>query len=589
MPAPGNDNFASASVIGGSSGSATGTNNLATIENREPGHFNYNPGPGYPTNQTQVGPFNTVWYSWTCSASGNYFFSTRDETGAMATNFASTVNVFTGNVVSSLARVTTLMDQSVGDGNGADNGASVAFAAISGTVYSIQVDSRMANVTGNFKLTWGGYKATRLGTCTGETVNTDTKCSCVGSVVLNGTTVDAWFPFGENFPVVAGNYVVCYVDGTVVPQYANMIDGGQTFPNVSIVSGDFSGFTRWTTTNPISGQPQAYSEGANVIYCINADDYVCAIASTNIAAPPPTTFPFIGGSSCNLPWICYDAADTIPLTVCGRGLIPHTKAGPIGLCLLIDPVPPGTGIPITPPYPSYNLLVYPMDDTVLNTSPGFNLTGSGTAWNITFNIENTSDQTWDNVTIKLLNIGGISDASAALTGVSLAPNANTTTGSFSFTATPGLVTATIQLSRNGVVACTLGYPLYPIMAASFTYVGGSGLNVFERTGCSPKTWVQKLTVATVWPPGDLGANWGDTINCVFSVASGPATMANDGAFNVCQSVSSVAGSAITPGSTVLSPSFKVTGAVQSVPVQCTLTWNGISLPTFTQTISIPAT
>jgi hypothetical protein len=233
-----------------------------------------------------------------------------------------------------------------------------------------------------------------------------------------------------------------------------------------------------------------------------------------------------------------------------------------------------------------------MDATVLNTSAGFNLTGSGTSWSITFNLQNNSDQTWDNTTVALLNTGGLTGASVAQTGLTLSPHGATTTGSFTFTATPGLVTATLQLSRNGQIACTLSYPLYPVLALSFTAAGGgSGLNLFERTGCTPPTWVQAVRATTIWPPvGALPSSWGDTVNFVFSIASGPGTLCNDNASNNCLGVANIAGSVTIGGITdnAIKPSFQVTGVIQSVPIQCTLSWNGLSLPTFTQTLSLPA-
>jgi hypothetical protein len=331
-----------------------------------------------------------------------------------------------------------------------------------------------------------------------------------------------------------------------------------------------------------------------VIQLENYADYAAAIATANIPAPDPGAIPpipvnppYTGGGTCNAPWVCYNAGDTIQTTVCGRGLITHPQTGVIGLCLLVN------GTAITPPYPSYNLLYYPMDATVLNASAGFSLTGSGSSWSITFNLQNNSDQTWDNTTVQLLNTGGISGASAAQTGLTLSSHVATATGSFTFTAAPGLVTATLQLSRNGQVACTLSYPLYPVLALSFTAAGGgSGLNLFERTGCVPHTWVQAVRATTIWPPaGALPASWGNTVNYVFSLASGPATLANDNASNNCLGVSIIAGGVNVGGITdnAIKPGIQVTGVIQSVPIQCTLSWNGISLPAFTQTLSIPAT
>ncbi len=131
------------------------------------------------------------------------------------------------------------------------------------------------------------------------------------------------------------------------------------------------------------------------------------------------------------------------------------------------------------------------------------------------------------------------------------------------------------------------------MAVSFTAAGGgSGLNLFERTGCTPHTWVQAVRATTVWPPGSaLPSSWGNTINFVFSIASGPAVLCNDNSGSNCTGVANISGSVAIGGYTdnAIKPSIQVTGAIQSVPTQCALAWNGISLPLFTQTLSIPAT
>ena len=585
MPAPSNDNFASATTITGASGSTTGTTASATSQGSEPGHYNYNRGPAYPTARGLVGPFNSVWYSWTPAASGNYYFTTRDLTGGMATNFPSTVQVFGqyGSGLSGLGLITPLLDQSAGDGNGNDNGASYAFAATASTTYYIQVDTRSLGATGNFKLSWAAYNAPRLGSCAGGAVNMDPSTQCVSTIRVTGGSSDAWYSFGSQ-PAAAGNYLVIYVDGTPILPYANAVyPTPQVFPIVTIIDGDFSGFSEWSSTS-------AYFTGNKVIQLENYADYAPAIATGNVPNPPGTA-PYTGGGSCNAPWVCYGATDSIPTTICQWSApIPHPATGVIGLCYLAG----GTSGVVTP-YPNYSLLYFPMDTTVLNTSPGFALSGSGTSWTISFNIRNNSSQRWDGVTATLLNTGGVSGASAAITGLNLTAGASTGTGNFTFTATPGMVTATIQLSRNGIVACTLAYPLYPILALSFTAAGGaSGLNVFERTGCTPHTWVQAVRATTIWPPaGDIPSSWGDTVNFVFSVASGPATLCNDASGSNCIGVANITGSVGIGGATdnVIKPSFQVTGSVQSVPIQCTLTWAGpsIALPTFTQTLSIPAT
>ena len=560
--------------------------------------YNYNPGPVYPVPRAldASSPYNVVWYSWYCPASGNYYFSTRRLSATTpATDYLSTIQAFDGGSLATLGEETYLMNQSVGDGDGMDNGASVAFAAVSGTTYYIAVDGRYG-ATGHFVLTWGIYNQTTLGACgtlANDTVNTDPTMVCVGSVeVPNNLATDAWFSFGPqppSGPALPGNYRVVYIRGQVIPQYANAVyPAPQVFPNITIIDGDMTGFTEWSNTG-------VYTTGAAVIQLINQNDYVAGIAQGPVTVGVP---PYTAGSCNNPPWTCLNDTDTIPKAVCAwssyiSSPIPHTT-GVIGIAYLAGGTT-GTGGPAT----DYMLVYFPMDATVLNGSAGFaSFSGSGTSWTISFNVQNNSSQAWDQVTATLLATGGVSSPSSAITGLSLTAGAATPTGNFTFTATPGMVTASIQLSRNGVVACVLAFPLYPMVSLAFLDASyGSGLNMFERN-CTPKAWVQGLRLTGSWPPSGSAAfpaGWGDTLDLVFANSAG--TMTND-KVNACTPVvTSITAAAISIPSggshtdRVIEADFAVNGSVQSVPINCTVEWDGpnIFLPTFSQTLSIPAT
>lgn len=84
-PPPRNDNFASAQVISGTSGSVSGTNVGATVE------------PGEPTIQDNRGGAS-VWYKWVVPATGTYQFDTCTEYPAVL----GLIGAFTGNSVSTL-------------------------------------------------------------------------------------------------------------------------------------------------------------------------------------------------------------------------------------------------------------------------------------------------------------------------------------------------------------------------------------------------------------------------------------------------------------------------------------------------------
>jgi hypothetical protein len=114
-PAPANDNFASATVISGSSVTVTGTNVAATKETGEPKHAGNTGG-------------KSVWWSWAAPTSGTVTLNTR------GSGFDTLLAVYTGTAVSGLTAVA-----SNDDAPGVRT-SSVTFAAVAGVTYSIAVD-----------------------------------------------------------------------------------------------------------------------------------------------------------------------------------------------------------------------------------------------------------------------------------------------------------------------------------------------------------------------------------------------------------------------------------------------------------------
>jgi hypothetical protein len=112
---PGNDNFASAQNIGGTSGSVTGTNTAATKEPGEPAHAGNGGG-------------KSIWYRWTAPSSGTWTFNT------VGSTFDTLLAVYTGSVLSNLVLVAS------NDNIPETNTSSVSFNAANGTVYQIAVD-----------------------------------------------------------------------------------------------------------------------------------------------------------------------------------------------------------------------------------------------------------------------------------------------------------------------------------------------------------------------------------------------------------------------------------------------------------------
>ena len=115
-PAPGNDNFANATVITGDDVTVTGTNVNATKQSGEPTLCG-NPGG------------KSVWWSWTADAGGQVTINTE------GSNFDTMLGVFTGASVSNLKLVAQNDDVSFRDLT-----SSVTFTVTSGTTYYIDVD-----------------------------------------------------------------------------------------------------------------------------------------------------------------------------------------------------------------------------------------------------------------------------------------------------------------------------------------------------------------------------------------------------------------------------------------------------------------
>lgn len=127
------DNFTSANVITGASGSTICTNAGATGETGEPTTYG-------------GGSLNTIWYSWTAPATGTVTF---DTCSVANTNFDTTLKAYTGSAVNAL----TTVAQNDDFGTCTNYQSLISFAVTSGTTYSIQVDGYASN-TGDFQLSW---------------------------------------------------------------------------------------------------------------------------------------------------------------------------------------------------------------------------------------------------------------------------------------------------------------------------------------------------------------------------------------------------------------------------------------------------
>ena len=125
---PPNDDFASAQALTGDVGSIEGTNLDATSEPGEGAHAG-------------SGGRSSIWYTWTASFTGVATFET------CTSNFDTTLAVYTGSSLTSLARV-------AGNDDACELASRVQYIAQSGTTYRVAVDSEEAGDQGDVRLFW---------------------------------------------------------------------------------------------------------------------------------------------------------------------------------------------------------------------------------------------------------------------------------------------------------------------------------------------------------------------------------------------------------------------------------------------------
>ena len=140
---PPNDNFASAQVISGCSGSVNGTNVGATRESGEPEHL---------PNPNDSGT-HSVWYQWQAPVTASVDITTA------GSNYDTALGVYTGTAVNSLV----IIKQNDDVNPGIVQSSTVTFSATAGTVYRIAVDGFDAGDggdTGLIKLNWNQSNCT---------------------------------------------------------------------------------------------------------------------------------------------------------------------------------------------------------------------------------------------------------------------------------------------------------------------------------------------------------------------------------------------------------------------------------------------
>ncbi|HET8781442.1 MAG TPA: S8 family serine peptidase [Pyrinomonadaceae bacterium] len=163
----GNDNFANAQLISGSSGVATGNNTGATKEPLEPDHA--------------VPGGASVWYRWQAPSTGTMRFTTS------GSNFDTLLAVYTGSSVGALTPIA-----SNDDASSSTLTSQVTFNAVAGTTYRIAVDGFFGS-TGSIVLNW--VAVVPIGPANNDFANAQLISGSSGAVT--GTNVNANKESGE--------------------------------------------------------------------------------------------------------------------------------------------------------------------------------------------------------------------------------------------------------------------------------------------------------------------------------------------------------------------------------------------------------
>ncbi len=226
------------------------------------------------------GSLNTQWYSWTAPSSGFVSFGTCNPTGSSLTNFDTTIGVYTGNAVNALTQI-GFNDDTTGCNSvvNANYGSTVAFTAVAGTTYRIQVDG-YASATGQFNLFYGfsGFStavttagATEGGATGAFTVVLNAVPTGAATITIGSSPQCTYSPSVLNFSSanwnVAQTVVVTAINDTVVegahfcaPASITPSGGGVSTssappPSITITDNDTATLSIANTTNGAEAGP----------------------------------------------------------------------------------------------------------------------------------------------------------------------------------------------------------------------------------------------------------------------------------------------------------------------------------------------
>jgi hypothetical protein len=222
------------------------------------------------------GALNTQWYSWTAPSSGFVSFGTCNPTGSSLTNFDTTIGVYTGSAVNGLTQI-GFNDDTPGCNSvvNANYGSTVAFNAVGGTTYRIQVDG-YASTTGQFNLFYGysGYTTAVTGATATEGGGTGAFTIVLNAVPTGTATITigsspqcTFAPNPLTFTSanwnVAQTVTVTAIDDAVVegghfcapasitPSGGGVVGSAAPPPTISVTDNDTATVTIANTTNSV--------------------------------------------------------------------------------------------------------------------------------------------------------------------------------------------------------------------------------------------------------------------------------------------------------------------------------------------------
>jgi uncharacterized repeat protein (TIGR01451 family) len=263
---------------------------------------------GEPTTLPAGSTLNTQWYSWTAPVSGFVSFGTCNPTGSSLTNFDTTIGIYTGSAVNALTQI-GFNDDTPGCNSvvNANYGSTVAFNAVAGTTYRIQVDGYNAT-TGQFNLFYGysGYTTNVTGATATEgggtgaftivlnavptgtatiTIGTSPQCTFAPSTLTftsaNWNVIQTVTATAIDDVIVEGGHFCA--PASITPSGGGVVGSAAPPPTISVTDNDTATVTIANTTNGAEASP---ANGAMTITQskVSTTDTVIAYTVTGTAS-----------------------------------------------------------------------------------------------------------------------------------------------------------------------------------------------------------------------------------------------------------------------------------------------------------------